>query len=83
MDREPGGIRTPNLRIRSAVLYPVKLQVQLTRGRQTYAINLHSSTMIRLAKLSIEKPVLACAVASQKSTDGTAFMHTCMKDLLA
>ena len=31
--REPAGIRTPNLRIRSAVLYPVKLQV-LRKGPQ-------------------------------------------------
>ena len=32
---EPGGIRTPNLCIRSAVLYPIKLQVQQTRQTQT------------------------------------------------
>jgi hypothetical protein len=45
---DPVGIRTPNLRIRSAMLYPVELQSQLAlkRGakiaRQLVSPNLHS-----------------------------------------
>jgi hypothetical protein len=36
--REPGGTRTPNLLIRSQMLYPIKLQVQSGAKIQLFLI---------------------------------------------
>ena len=45
--RDPVGIRTPNLRIRSAMLYPVELQSHFLRrnGGQRYQLVLNRQTV--------------------------------------
>jgi hypothetical protein len=45
--RDPVGIRTPNLRIRSAMLYPVELQSHAFRriGGQRYQLVLNRQTV--------------------------------------
>ena len=45
--RDPVGIRTPNLRIRSAMLYPVELQSRMFRrnGGQRYQLTLNRQTV--------------------------------------
>ena len=51
LPRDPVGIRTPNLRIRSAMLYPVELQSQMFRrnGGQRYQLTLNGQMVLAIS----------------------------------